>query len=596
MPYLLVRREQRIGPRTAAPALAITPTKFSSGFEIDLRVARTVDLIQVNGLPAPFLKRVRLEGSGDRAHWTLLVSEGTLFDLPRERLTQLELAFPAGDYRYLRLTWDDRSSGRMPLPAAVFARVVASTAPPPPTLTVPLTFTRRPSEPGKSRYAVRLPGTRLPIAALRLTVTDTNVLRNARVTEARLTGSDVAPAPLGAATLRRAAFGNAFASALEIPIDAPREDRVELTIDDGNNPPLALTSVVAVFAELPFVFFQAKAPGTLSARYGAPGLAAPSYDLEALRDSVGRLHLALAQWGDVVRIAEQNASPDEGIPVAGAPIDAARFRWSRAVEDSAPGLAVVRLDVAALAHSDLTDLRIVDPTGHQVPYLFEHLEGPLTDTLPMLERLPRAGGASAERAVTRYRLRLPFDSLDDAQLVLRTSARVFRRRIRLEMPAREDSRRAERTVVAASAEWAHAEPDTPAPALTMALPRAPRDAIEIVVDEGDNEPLPLDAPVLLLPNYELRFLSDGGGHARLLYGRRDLGPPQYDIALLGPRLVGVPANEASLAPEGAPAVMALSTMPGRVFWAVLIVAVLVILVIITRLVVAPPPVAEERAG
>ena len=87
-----------------------------SGFEVDLGQAITIDRFRIDGLPPPFLKRVRLEGSGDRARWTLLVDEGTVFDLPDERLRQTELTFTPGSYRYLRVTWDDTRSGRLPRP------------------------------------------------------------------------------------------------------------------------------------------------------------------------------------------------------------------------------------------------------------------------------------------------------------------------------------------------------------------------------------------------------------------------------------------------------------------------------------------------
>jgi len=594
VPYLLVLPAHGSDQRMNARPLAIAPAKKLSGFEVDLGAARTVDLIQLVGLPAPFLKRVRLDGSGDRAHWTELVGEATLFDLPAEKLTLLELGFAAGDYRYLRMTWDDSSSARMPLPSVVRVRYLPSHTPSAVVpLTVPLSFTRRASEPGKSRYSIRLPGAHLPLVALRLTVSDGNVLRPARVDEARLSGSNVAPYTLGAAMLRRTTRDGAVAASLDIPIQPPREDRLELVVDDGDNPPLPLTGITGVFAELPFVFFQAEAIGRVQARYGVPSLAAPRYDLEALRDSVPALHLVAARWGDTTRLQPAAAAVGDGIPTGGAPLDVGLFRWSRGILDTLPGLAVLRLDVAALAHSRLSDIRIADPSGNQVPYLLEHLDGPLTDSLDELRRIPAADSASRERTVSRYRLRLPYDSLSEARLVLRTPARVFRRRVRIEAPPPADPRRASvGPVVVASADWVHADADTPAPALTLAIPPVTRDDLQIVVEEGDNEPLPLERPVLLLPGYELRFLSDGASRMRLLYGRKDIGAPSYDIALLGPRLVGVPANEAGLEPEGAPVARAANAMPGRIFWAVLVAAVIVLIVIIARLLKQGAPTGE----
>ena len=590
VPYLLVYAPARPQPRFTARPLAITPGKHTSGFEADLGAVRLVDALAVSGLPAPFMKRARLEGSGDRAHWTMLVAEGTLFDLPQQGMKQVELEFTPGDYRYLRVTWDDSSSARMPLPMAVSVRSAATRTPPPPPLVVPVTITRRASEPGMSRYAITLPGAHLPIVALRLTVGDSNVLRSAKVTEARLIGMDVSPAPLGAATLRRAVRGGLVASQLDVAIMAPREDRVELTIDDANNPPLTITGAQAVFAELPYVFFQTPAAAApLTARYGAPSLPAPRYDLEALRDSAAALAFTPAQWGAVTRLQPAAAAgADAGVAIVGAPLDVTAFRWSRTIADTTPGLATLRLDAAALAHSHLVDLRIADAQGRQVPYLFERLGGPLTDTLPPLVRIAPADAAGAPRNVTRYRLHLPFDSLRDARLVLRTSSRVFQRRVRVEVPAPEERGRRAGIRAVADAQWAHAEPDTPAPALVLPLPPLARDSAAVVIDEGDNTPLPLDAPLLLLPGYQLRFLGDGQDGLALLYGNRDASAPRYDIALLGPRLVGVPATEVTMGPEGPAREIPTNAIPGRVFWGVLIAAVLVLLVIVARLVKGGP--------
>src|SRR5262249_27971904 len=187
--------------------------------------------------PAPFLKRLTLEGSGDREHWTMLAAEGTLFDLPDDKLRQTELHFVRGPYRYLRVTWDDTNSGRVPLPRTVSARQVAGPAPPP-VPTASLTIERRPSEPGRSRYRIHLPAARLPIIALELDIAGTYVFRPAVVTESRISGAEAIPAQLGNATLIRVVRDGTAAQALRIPIAPPSEPDVELLVEDGNNPPL----------------------------------------------------------------------------------------------------------------------------------------------------------------------------------------------------------------------------------------------------------------------------------------------------------------------------------------------------------------------
>src|SRR6185295_2692664 len=168
----------------------------TSGFEADLGAATAVDRFRVDGLPGPYLKRVKLEASGDRAHWALLADEATLFDLPESQLRLTSLSFPPGSYRYFRLTWDDSRSARLPRPMSAAAREVAAAAAAA-TLTAPVVFERRPSEPRRSRFHLRLPGGRLPIAALEFDVPPGPVMRPVEVYETRLSGFEAAPALVG---------------------------------------------------------------------------------------------------------------------------------------------------------------------------------------------------------------------------------------------------------------------------------------------------------------------------------------------------------------------------------------------------------------
>jgi hypothetical protein len=207
-----------------------------------------------------------------------------LFDLPAERLVQTELAFRPGAYRYVRLSWDDTRSGRLPKPDLASVREVRNAIPPPP-LTTALTFERRPSEPGLGQFRVRLPAARLPIVALDVDIAGTRILRAARVYEPHLIGGQVVPTQLGAGVLRRVVQDETTASAIRIPIASPEEPLLDLVIDEGNNPPSEIRSITAVFAELPWIYFESTAD-TVIARYGNATLKAPRYDLEALRQTL----------------------------------------------------------------------------------------------------------------------------------------------------------------------------------------------------------------------------------------------------------------------------------------------------------------------
>ena len=72
---------------------------------------------------------------------------------------------------------------------------------------------------------------------------------------------------------------------------------------------------------------------------------------------------------------------------------------------------------------------------------------------------------------------------------------------------------------------------------------------------------------------------------RLAYGRDDLQAPQYDLALLAPRVMGAAAREVSVVAAGAatsPDAAAGFASP-RAFWIVLAGAVVVLLGLIARL-------------
>ncbi len=581
--------------RTAAilPVASIDTEKLKqSGFEADLGEAFTCDRVVIDGLPPPFLKRVRLEGSGDRAHWTLLVAEGTLFDLPDEKLRQTELSFTPGVFRYFRITWDDTNSGRVPRPPAVLARVVSGTVAPPP-LTTALAVERRPSEPGRSRYRIRLPGAHLPIVALELDLGGGHVLRTAAAYEARLSGAEAVPVLLGTGTLRRVVQGSLIAASLRVPMTPPTEPQLDLVVDDGDNPPLDVRGVQAIFADLPWMYFESDG-SPLVARYGsASALGAPRYDLEAVRDTLRIERVADAAWGEArSRTSEETAAgAAPPLPTVGASLDPALFEYVRDIPIGDAGLIALPLDAAVLAHSGgassrFADVRVIDASSRQVPYLVERAAEPLSLDLK-LERLSQVPSwlDARQSKPSVYRVAWPFEHLPPARLVLMTSARVFERSITVGIEREPNQQRRDRSLEPLMrASWVHADQDRPTPALIVELPSSDAKELLVIVEEGDNTPLPLTTAQLLLPAYRVRFYRERGASLRLAYGRPDLAPPRYDLALLAPQVLGVAATE--IVPGAEQPVHSAEIAPlvsSRLFWVILGIAVAVLLGLIVRL-------------
>jgi Protein of unknown function (DUF3999) len=605
VPYLLIHAPSPEREWIRGTVLSVAPTKKSSGFEVDLGAANPVDMIRVEGLPAPHLKRLTLEGSGDRERWTMLVAEGTLFDLPDEQLRQNTIGFTPGPYRYFRITWNDANSGRVPNPTAVAARRV-SIAPPPLAATLTASVERRPSEPGMSRYRVRLPGAKLPVVAVELEVglgvAGGHVYRRAVVSESRFAGLEAAPVELGRAMLSRVVRDGLTASALRVPIAVPTEAELELTIDDGANEPLDLRTVSVALAELPWIYFEAPA-GAVTAQAGDLTLSKPQYDLEAVRTSVDLAKVTEAKWGDggTTRISRAAGAPSGPAPSAGATLDPEVFRYRRTLQFSpeaggnAMGLFALPLDAHALAYSRgpsrrFADARLLNASNQQIPYVLERRNEPLSIDLTIRpasdvraqELISQPG--SRQRSV--YAVTLPYSNLPASTLVVETSARVFQRTVRIGIDRPPDRHRREPYFDVRSSEtWRHADEQTPARPLPLPVETMAETEILVVVDEGDNAPLPLTKARLLLPSYRLRFFHGGQSLPRLAYGRDDLQPPQYDLALLAPRVMGAMAEEIGAAPaaNAAPS-SAESFASPRTFWIVLTGAVLVLLALIVRLI------------
>jgi hypothetical protein len=488
--------------------------------------------------------------------------------------------------------WDDTNSGRVDLPSSVRARA-AESAPLPPPATIPAdAFEKRPSEPGRSRFRIRLPGPRLPAVALHLEASGEHISREAYVTEQRVQGSEATPAVLGRAKLTRAA---ADVSDLRIPISRPAESELDLVVEDGDNPALGITAVRLELADLPSIYVDSRGV-PIVARFGNRTAQAPSYDLEAARKTIDIDNVAAGEWEagrEIAAPAAPAASAD--MPATGAAIDTGAFSYTRPIPAGKPGLVALALDAPVLAHSRrassrFEDVRIVDSASRQIPYLVERLEGPLPVTLTIERATSQVPQFAEPKGRSIYRIRLPYRTLPEGKLVLKTSAQVFRRMVMVGVERPPDRRRRDHYFQQMDSQlWQGLSRDTPAPELSINLHgirRLDADALMLVVDEGDNSPLPIGEARLLLPSYRLRFYRPASTDLRLVYGRNDLSAPQYDLALLAPMVMGAEAGEITAGTESAStaAAQAASLVSPGLFWAFLGTAILVLGAVLFRLV------------
>ena len=182
-------------------------------------------------------------------------------------------------------------------------------------------------------------------------------------------------------------------------------------------------------------------------------------------------------------------------------------------------------------------------------------------------------------------MRLPYANLPAARLVLTTSARVFRRDVRILIEKNPADERQERwTERIAEATWIHSNPETPAPPLILQIPSLQTAEARLVVEEGDNVALPIESAGLLLPSYRMRFIRETDADLRLYYGRSDLSAPRYDLALLAPRLTGEAAEEISFSPENSESAQTEApALQAKFFWIILAAAAIALFALIARL-------------
>lgn len=218
-----------------------------------------------------------------------------------------------------------------------------------------------------------------------------------------------------------------------------------------------------------------------------------------------------------------------------AEIDPARFTHAAAVTlpPSPAGVTRLRLGPAVLAaaRADLADLRVVDAASRQWPYLLraevDREEVPLGVTL-----------ARGERGASRYLLSLPVAPAAVDVVTLRVDRAYFDRPFRLtgDLPG-SGGAEPTRSMPLASGRLSRAAggPET----IDLAFPRRRVTALTLLVEDGDEAPLPVTAARAGLPLAELRVVAPPGAYTLFAGGESEA--PRYEIARLRERVLAAEA-------------------------------------------------------
>lgn len=359
---------------------------------------------------------------------------------------------------------------------------------------------------------------------------------------------------------------------------APSSDRLELELDDAASPSLDALRVSALVSQPVLVFDAAR--GRLL-RFGGGRARGSDYDVQRFEgSSLGQGLMAGPSADAALGPLRDNPSfdPKPALELAHRPgprVDRARFSHRRGLSVAAAPEGLSRVLLApediSLLRSDLEDLRIVDSSGHQWPYLIERAGVSLE--VPLGVRITK--GKAHE---TRLSLELPRAPLTLDAVTLRTSAEYVNRDVELVGITEGGERRVlQRGTL--SRRPGQSEPLR----LSFAAERAT--ALELVIENASDAPLSVDAVSAHVAAGEV-FLAAPPGEYTMLLGDTEHEPARYELARARDLVLAVPVATATARTfEPNPAYVRPSRIrpPALALWGAIVLAVLVLGALTLRL-------------
>ncbi|HSC88545.1 MAG TPA: hypothetical protein VLC09_14785 [Polyangiaceae bacterium] len=537
--------------------------------------ARCVEL-SIEG-SAPFLKPVEIEAEVEPGRFARLV-RGSIFRAPSGAGAAETLCFPRTDQRRLRLVLDDRNSDPVrPLRVRFFVERERAAEDALALRPIPLPSGQSAGE----GYTVTLPSRNLPLRGLRLHPTAAAFTRWVRVYEKVLFRGELSRRLVSEARIERTATG---AEQLLVPLGALPGTTLELEIESAGEP-LGLSAIDAL-VERPVLLFSApaqvsSAPAQLALTYGSQFLRAPNYDVAlVLRQGLPK------KWNQATLGPETTpAKPPSPAPARSAPLAVDGFRWSRALVLPAAGGAeqsgaeqggtkqsgaeqAAYLDLPELEPAVLRGLRLLDSQNRQVPFVRETRTS--TRRIPVVVRSLEANErrssnqqGSGNEHLRAFELRAAGQSGSLVGIEVGASGpEYFSRRLEVVQERRDDRGVTGRDTLA-WATWERRPGEAVVP-LSLGFSHAGPERLELVVDDGDNAPLQVDALALVQEHQRLDFFYSSGDQLRLVGDHPTLDAPQYDLELIAERLLTSPAVEIALGP--APAAPPTEATPADMRW------------------------------
>lgn len=267
-------------------------------------------------------------------------------------------------------------------------------------------------------------------------------------------------------------------------------------------------------------------------------------------------------------------------------------RIALSVRASSDGVSRLRLapEVLALARPDLGDVRVVDPTSRQWPYILK--AGAVQQLVDVTLAPPvLAAGTS------RYEVLLPAWPAQIDELLIRVDREYLDRPYHLVGKPAIDAG-AERTLASGRITRRVGE----AAQAAIPVPSVRVSALALVIEDGDDAPLPLTKARAAFTVPDLLLVAPSGEYS-LLVGDPNATPPKYDLARAREAILGATAGVIEAGPLGPSPSYRVATPPGNAgggaeqiaLWAALALAVVVLAGLALRMArqeKAKPPSAE----
>ena len=529
-----------------------------------------------------FIKAVLVEGSHDGAHWRQLAIDKPIFKMTGGA-ENLGVSFPAGVWEFLRLTIDDSRTAPVPF-TGVQLQVAETNAP---TEPLHVSIKSRDESLGVTRLAVDLGATNLTVASLRIETSDPLFARLVAIAVPELANDSIREQMLCTGSVYRLDLNGKIESHLEIPIDTQVRCReLIVLINNGDSPPLVINAVDAERRMTQLVFL-ARQLGRCQLLSGNTQCSTPRYDLSELTDQLKSA--AAIELRPASLIASPDYKPPDnlaGLPLTGARIDLAAWKFRKRVQTSKAGAQQIELDpdVLSRAARDQRDLRVVTE-DRQLPFLFERPS--ISRSVPLS---PTVANDPKKSRLSRWSLRLPRAGTPIARITCASSSGIFQRETRLwEEVADERDGTFPRELGRAT--WKQV-PNQTKRELAIELDVTPRsDTLFLETDNGDNPPIELHD---FRGNYPVtRVVFKAGSDSMqpiwIYYGNSSVASPRYDVILIADQLFGAERASATLGPQERTGskterITRMLSGSGRyIFWGVLAVVVIALLLLISRL-------------